>query len=475
MSSAAQSENNKKWLVLATIGLSVFMAMIDSSIVNLTLPTFAREMGVSFAAVQWIVLSYMLTVTTLMLSVGRLADIVGKRPMFVVGLAIFTVASGMCAIEVSLAWLIGWRVVQGVGASVVMALGPAILTEVFPPAERGKALGMIGTTVSAGIVLGPTLGGFILGSLGWGWIFLVNVPLGIIGCIVGARTLPAPVETRGQKFDIAGGVTMFGALLSLLLALTLGQRMGFGAPHILGLFAASVVLGAAFVKIENSVKQPLVQLPLFNNTIFSVNLVSSFLSFIATAGTLILMPFFLQQVLHYGAERTGLLLSVMPIVIGVVAPIAGTLSDKYGVRPITVAGLGVLLLGYLAVSGLTAQSTTLDYILRFLPVGLGLGLFQSPNNSAIMGSVPREHLGIASGLLAVSRTLGQTSGVAIIGALWSARVATHGGTAEGSAAPEAQVSGLHETALVLAGLVAVALLLTLRGTRPRREEIAATT
>jgi len=463
---------SRKWYVMAAVAMSIFLATIDGSIVNVALPTLVRDLNTDFPTVQWVVLAYLLTITTLILSIGRLGDMIGKKPIYTAGFVIFTIGSGLCGLAPTIYWLIGFRVLQAIGAAMTMALGMAIVTEAFPPQERGKALGLAGSIVSIGIVMGPVLGGIIIDALGWNWIFFVNLPIGIIGIFMVSRFVPNFKPTGEQRFDYLGATTLFISLMAFLLALTWGQRVGFGAPNILVLFALWLVFLALFFIIEWKASQPMVDLRLFQNSLFSINLITGFMSFVALAGTIILMPFYLENVLGYAPRSVGLLIAVVPITLGISAPISGILSDRYGTRPIAVIGLASMAAGFYAVSTLSLQTSALGYILRFLPVGIGIGVFQSPNNSAIMGSVPRTRLGIASGLLSITRTLGQTVGIAILGALWASRTIFHaGGLLEGGAttAPSAvQVSALQDTFLLVVFLMAAALGLGIWGLAQER-------
>jgi EmrB/QacA subfamily drug resistance transporter len=464
---------SRKWLVMAAVAMSIFLGTIDSSIVNVALPTLVRELGADFPTVQWVVLGYLLTLATLMLSMGRLGDMIGKKPVYIAGFVIFTLGSVLCGFAPTAAWLIAFRVLQAVGAAMTMSLGMAITTEAFPPAERGKALGISGSIVSIGIVTGPTLGGLIIDALSWHWIFFVNLPIGIVGTIMALRFVPARKPAGGQRFDFAGAGLLLSGLAALLLGLTVGQNMGFTDPRMLGLFAASAVLLATFVVVETRVSQPMIDFRMFGQGLFGVNLVTGFMIFVAMGGTVFLMPFYLENVLGYATRDVGLLLAVVPVALGLVAPLSGSLSDRVGSRPITTAGLAILVIGYVAVSTLTAETSGLGYVLRFLPIGLGLGVFQSPNNSAIMGAAPLNRLGVASSLLSITRVLGQIVGVSVLGALWASRVAFYsdGKLAGGAttATPGAQVAGLHETALAVVGLVTAAFLLSLWGlVRERR-------
>jgi EmrB/QacA subfamily drug resistance transporter len=468
-----QVDYSRKWYVMAAVAMSIFLATIDGSIVNVALPTLVRDLETDFPTVQWVVLAYLLAQATLLLSLGRWGDMIGKKPIFNAGFVVFTIGSVLCGLSPSVYWLIAFRVLQAIGAAMTLALGAAIVTEAFPGHERGKALGMIGTTVSIGVVLGPTLGGLLLKAFSWHWIFFVNLPVGIIGTLMAWRFVPDFKPAGRQRFDYWGALTLFISLLALLLALTLGQQLGFGDNRIVLLFGVWLVFLVVFIAIEWQTTQPMIELRLFKNVLFSVNLVTGFVTFVAIAGVFILIPFYLENVLGYDTQQTGFLLAVIPIGLGVTAPISGALSDRLGTRPITVFGLIVLLVGYYAMIGLTGETSTLSYILRLAPIGIGMGVFQSPNNSSIMGSVPRERLGIASGLLSITRTLGQTVGIATLGAFWAGRVIVHTGAilpGGATTAPlPAQVAGLHDTFVAVTVLVVLGLALSIWGLGQERK------
>jgi EmrB/QacA subfamily drug resistance transporter len=452
---------------MAAVAMSIFLATIDGSIVNVALPTLVRDLNTNFATIQWVVLAYLLTMATLMLSIGRLGDMIGKKPIYNAGFVVFTIGSVLCGLSPSVYWLIAFRVLQAVGAAMTLALGAAIVTEAFPGKERGRALGLIGTIVSLGVIIGPTVGGVMIEALSWHWIFFVNLPIGIIGTIMAWRFVPNFKPLGRQRFDYWGALTLFISLLALLLALTLGQQLGFSNSLILLLFGIWFIFLTLFLVIETRAVQPMIDLRIFRNILFSVNLVTGFMTFVAIAGIFILLPFYLEDVLNYDTQQVGLLLAVVPVGLGIFAPIAGALSDRFGTRPITVLGLFVLLVGYVAVTSLSTETTTWGYILRLFPIGIGMGIFQSPNNSAIMGTVPRERLGVASGLLSITRTLGQTVGIAILGALWASRVMVYTGqflSAGATTAPHpSQVAGLHDTFTVVTILIVLGLALSIWG------------
>jgi EmrB/QacA subfamily drug resistance transporter len=463
---------SRKWLVMIAVGSGMFLSTIDGSIVNLALPTLSRTFDSSFAVVQWVVLAYLLTISTLLLSVGRLGDMIGKKPIYVTGFIVFTIGSMLCGIAPTVYWLIAFRVIQGIGAVMIVALGLAILTEAFPASERGRALGIGGSIVSIGIVVGPVLGGLIIGSFSWRWIFYVNVPVGIAGTLLALRYVPGTRPGGKQRFDYWGAITLFISLFSLLTALTWGQDLGFADRRILLLLANGILFAVLFVVVERRAEQPMIDLRLFRNNQFSVGLATGFISFVAIAGTTLLLPFYLENVLGYEPRQVGILLAIVPLSMGITAPIAGSLSDRFGTRVMTVIGLSILVVGYYLLSTLNADTSAVAYVLRFLPIGVGMGIFMSPNNSAIMGSAPPGQLGIVSGTLAATRTVGQTTGVALLGALWASRALYHSvlepaGGATGASA-EAQAAALQDTFLVTTAMVAVALVLALAAWRRGR-------
>ncbi len=458
-------ESSRKWFVMAAVASGMFLSTIDGSIVNVTLPILERDLHTDFAIVQWVMLAYMLTISTLMLSVGRLADMIGKKPLYLSGFIIFTIGSAFCGLAPNITVLILARIFQAIGAVMMTALGTAIITEAFPPAERGKALGIGSSMVSIGLISGPTLGGLILGFFTWHWIFFVNLPIGIVGSILVWRFVPAHKPAGKESFDFAGSICMFVGLLTFLVGLTFGQMQGFLSPLTLALLITSVISIWVFVSIERRAVHPMIELNIFQNRLFSVNLISGFITFVATGGTILLMPFFLQNVLGYQPDQAGLLLAVFPLGMGIIAPLAGWLSDRLGTRRLTVAGLALLLLGYIAITGFNQQTSAFGYIIGFLPIGLGMGIFQSPNNSAVMGSVARHRLGIASGLLSLTRIVGQTAGMAILGSIWASRAESLSGLYLGgdvtSAPIPIQVGALQQTLWTPVIIVLGALILSI--------------
>lgn len=471
----SEIDYSQKWLVLAAVAASTILATIDASIVNVAFPTLVDELGTSFNIIQWVALGYMLTIATLTMGMSRLGDVVGKKKLFVTGIVVFTVASAACGLVPNVSWLIGFRVLQAVGAVLILALGAAILVEAFPPSERGKSLGWIGSTVSIGIITGPVLGGLLISSFSWRAIFFINIPVGIVSSYMALRFVPKTAPPRGQRFDIAGAVLMSTALFSLSLALTLGQDAGFGSPSILIAFAVSLLSAVAFVLVELKVESPMIQLRLFRSPVLTVSVVSGFLTYSCLAATFFLLPFYLEGVLEFEVGQVGLLLGAAPLMVGLVSPISGTLSDRLGIRRLTLFGLVLIAVSYIGFVTFDVDTTALHYLLIAVPLGVGVGVFNSPNNSAIMGSVPPEYMGIGGGLLTITRLLGQITGVAVLGSIWATSVAAAAGGSlppEGAsgADPIAQVAGLHTTFIVAGVIMAASVLVGAWGMNQERRD-----
>lgn len=463
--------SRQKWLVLAAVTVGLFLGAVDGSIVNIALPTLVHEFNTDFPTIQWVVLSFLLGLTTLMLSVGRLADMLGKKHIFAWGLALFTAASVLCGLAPTVWALIAFRLLQAIGAAMIMALGVAIVTEVWPPAERGRAIGTTGGVIALGIVVGPTLGGLLISTLGWRAIFFVNLPFGLLALFLTLRFVPDLRPRRtAETFDWLGAFVLGAGLLALSLALTVGQNLGFTDGRILALFAIAGVAWTGFVVIEQRVRAPMIDLALFQNPQFSVNLLIGFLSFVAIAGVVFLIPFYLQLVIGLPVAQIGILMAIVPSVMAAVGPLSGALSDKIGTRPVSLLGLVSILVGYLAAATLGVDATPVDYVVRMMPVGIGMGTFQSPNNSAIMGSAPRERLGVASGMLSMTRTLGQTTGIALLGAFFASRIHHYAGRTldVAQAPPEVLVRALSDQFHLVAGLIAIGLLVALVAWRRER-------
>lgn len=453
---------SRKWFVMAAVGMSTFLETIESSSINLALPTLVRTFNVDFAVVQWVVLASVLTQAALMLVMGRLGDTLGKKRIFVAGFVVAGIGAVGSGLSPNIGWLLFFRVVQAIGLAMAMALTLGIATEAFPPNERGKALGAVGAIVSVGIIIGPLLGGYLLDYLSWRWLFFVNVPIALLGIPIALAYLPDSRPSGRQPFDYAGSALFFVALFALLLATTYGQRDGYGQPLVLGLLAAAGVLGVAFLLVERRHSHPVVDLKLFRIRAFTVNVVLRYISFIVYVGIALLLPFYMENVLGYEPRQVGVVLTALPIVFGLTAPFAGTLADRFGTRPLALAGLLFFLIGCIAISTVNEGTTPLGLILRMIPLGAGMGVFQSPNNSVIMGVAPADRLGMASSLLSVVRTIGRSTGIAVIGAFWVSRVLVYAGAGyvDATSAPAAaQVIGTQQAFWLAGAFIVLALAL----------------
>ncbi len=470
-------QTRRKWLALAAVGSGVLVSTIDGSIVNIALNTLVRAFESNLNVVEWVVLGYLLTLACTLLMMGRLGDMYGKRRIYLIGFGLFTIASLLCAIAPSIEALIGFRIAQGIGAAMIQAVGPALLVTAFPPRERGLALGAIGSFVAAGILIGPALGGVLLRSIGWKAIFLVNLPVGLAGWWLTTRAIaPDSAAPSGQRFDLVGAALMAMALFCLLFGLTEGPLWDWNEARVIGLFGAAVMLGGLFVIWEWRARQPMLDLRILRRLTFSLNLLAALVLFLGISFNLLLTPLFFQLVYQFDLQRTGFMLMALPVALSLSSPISGRLSDRFGPRMLTIAGLSIAALALLGLSG-SAPTTPPWQMLAFLVLlGIGVGMFQSPNNSTVLGNAPPEALGVASGLLAIARTVGQTGGIALAGAIWTSQVfALNGGPiAPITAAAPPILAGGYESAMRFAALlVAAAMIPSLAGGQALQRQRAA--
>ncbi len=455
-----------KWKAMFVVWIGIFMATLDGSIVNVALPTLTEYFNTDITTIEWVVMAYLLTITSLLLSLGRISDIVGRKTIFAGGLAIFTIGSGLCALSASENQLILYRVIQGIGAAMLMATGIAIITHAFPQRERGKAMGLIGTVVAMGSMTGPVTGGFLIENVGWQSIFYINIPVGIFGTAMAFTVLRKDEITKGQTFDVPGALTLFISLTSLLLALSQGQEIGWRSRYITLLFIISILFFILFIVVENKARQPMMELRHFRNRPFAAANISAFISFLAMFTVILLMPFFLEKELGYSPQKVGIVFMSVPLVMSVVAPMSGWLSDRTNSYILSSIGLGIASVSILSLGFLSSESGFIDVVLRLALLGLGMGLFQAPNNSIIMGSLPKEQLGIAAGTLGTMRNMGMVIGVAVSGAVFSNRYVYYGGI-ENSFLP-----AFHDTYVVSAVVCGIAVLTSLvRSGRRSKPEI----
>jgi MFS family permease len=450
--------------VLTTLGLATLLSSLGTSIANVALPTLARAFQAPFEAVQWIVLAYLLAITTLIVGVGRLGDLVGRRRLLCGGLALFTAASLACGAAPSLAILIAARAAQGLGAAVMMALTLAFVGEAVPKERTGAAMGLLGTTSAIGTALGPSLGGLLVAGLGWRSIFLVIAPLGLVGLVLAHRDLPADrrdAAARPRGFDVPGTLLLGLALAAYALAMTIG-RGRFG-PTNAALLVAALVGGALFVAVENRAASPLVRLGLLREPGLAAGLAMSALVATVAIATLIVGPFHLSRGLGLGAAQVGLVVSIGPLVAALTGAPAGRMVDRFGATRITGLGLAGMAVGAFAVAVLPTRFGVAGYAAPMVLLTAGYALFQTANNTFVMGDVPADRRGVVSGLLNLSRNLGLVTGASVMGAVFA--LASGAGDVA-TAAPHAVIAGTRVTFAVAGLLVAGALVLALP--RPAR-------
>ncbi|CAI6032629.1 MFS transporter [Cohnella rhizoplanae] len=402
-----------RWLILVIINLFTFMATLDGSIVNIALPSISRELRLPVAQTEWIVTAYLMTICAAILLFGKLGDIVGKIKVFRIGMVIFTFGSLLCGLSDSLSALIFSRLVQALGASMTMANNQGIVTDVFPASERGRALGLSGTFVSLGIIAGPSLGGLILSGLGWEYIFWVNIPVGLAALAIGWRILPSDLTKLRVKIDAAGSAAFSAFILLLFAGLLLGQQYGYAEWPIVASLVGALLLFVWFIRYERRIEAPLLQLSLFRHPMFSLSIICGFLVFVSNSCFNIIAPFYVQDILGLSPSQAGLLMMLFPMIMVVVAPLSGALSDRIGSELLTFAGLLVLVVAQLGLARLHQDSPVALAGAWMALLGLGSGLFQSPNNSLIMSKVPKTQLGTAGSINGLIRNVGMVVGITL--------------------------------------------------------------
>ncbi|MGC6176386.1 MFS transporter [Lacrimispora sp. 38-1] len=402
-----------KWLVLIIVVLSTFMSTLDSSIVNVALPRMADSLGVTTASIQFVATSYLIVISGTVLIFGKLGDMFGKTSMFTLGVIVFTIGSLLCGLSHSFWILIMARAVQAIGAAGTMANNQGIITEVFPVNERGKALGLLGTAVALGSLVGPGLGGMIVGVLSWEYIFTINVPIGIIAAAGAFCLLPKTKAKAKGKMDLIGAVLFIVTIVSLFGALSEGLNLGFGNPLILTGFLVAAACFAAFLFVEKNRKDPMIQLDIFKNGLFSLSIFCGFISFVALFCNNIILPFYLQDVMEFSPQKAGLIMMAYPLILMVAAPVSGHFSDKTGSEILTFVGLVFTSIGLFFMSFLNENSAVITMVCFIGIMSVGNGLFQSPNNSLIMSTVPRDKLGVAGSINALVRNMGMVCGIAL--------------------------------------------------------------
>ena len=450
-------------LVLAALSLSILLSSLGTSIANVALPTLATAFAASFQQVQWIVLSYLLAVTTLIVSVGRLGDVIGRRRLLLGGIVLFTVASALCGGAATLPALIAARAAQGLGAAIMMALTMASVGESVPKEKSGSAMGLLGTMSAIGTALGPSLGSVLLAAAGWRAIFFVSLPLGVVAFVLAWRALPSdrPVAKGDRpRFDGVGTLLLALALAAYALAMTMGRGR-------FGLFNAALLLAALsgtalFALAESRAASPLIRPAMFRDARLSAGFATSTLVTTVVMATLVVGPFYLSGALALDAARVGLVMTCGPIVAALAGVPAGRGVDRFGIHRMTIAGLLAMAAGSSLLAMMPARLGIPGYVVPLVVLTAGYALFQAANNTAVMTGAAPGQRGVVSGMLNLSRNLGLITGASVMGAVFALGAAT---TDIAAAAPAAVSAGMRTTFAAAAALVLTALAIASRGRR----------
>lgn len=448
-SKAGQSRagrSSRKWFILSAVGCGTFMATLDASIVNVALPSITENLQTGLSHSRWVVISYLFAITGTLLFFGKMSDLLNRKVFFMLGFITFSLGSLLCALAVSIQELVAFRAFQGLGAAMLMSNGPAIITAAFPSNERGGALGILSMAVSVGLALGPTLGGLLVGFFSWQSIFLVNIPIGLLGSILVFKFVPsghgmpasdpdlkqreaslplmAKIQiylTRIRDFDWVGMFIWTIVQFGFVFAIDRENILGFAGPAQRILSFGSIGLFVLFLIWEESCKEPILNLSLFRSRLFLTSNFSTFFSSVAISSITLLMPFYFQNIRHLAPHEVGLLMTAIPATTFCFAPFSGKLSDVFGEKGsqrLSVIGIALMcfVLAMLGLSwnglGLLAKDVKILVVYLVL-MGAGMGIFQSPNSNSIMGSVSHQHLGVASALLATIRNFGLVVGTAM--------------------------------------------------------------
>jgi EmrB/QacA subfamily drug resistance transporter len=460
---------NKKWWTLAAVAFGLFMIMLDNTVVNVALPSIEKDLHMSVASLEWIVTAYALTFAALLITGGKLADLYGRRLIFMAGLAVFTLSSLACGLAPNAGFLIGARAVQGVGAALMNPATLSIITATFPPKQRGQAIGIWAGVSALALAIGPLAGGLIVDNINWNWIFFVNVPVGALALVVSRLVIAESRDSsHEQSVDLPGLATSGAGLFALCYALIEGNRHGWSSAEILGLFVAAAVLLAAFVAVEHRRRLPMLDLSLFRIGAFAGANVVAMLVTLAMFGVFFFVSLYVQNILGYSPTRAGAIFLPMTILIILIAPVAGRLSDRIGSRWLMGSGMAILGVSLLLYQRIGVHSDFWTLLPAMLLGGIGMAMTMSPMTSAAMGAVPVDKAGVGSGVINSFRQVGGSLGIALMGAILASYITA---PVRSPAYPQQFVDGLHAALLVSAAIAfaaAVVALVTVR-TRPAVE------
>jgi EmrB/QacA subfamily drug resistance transporter len=412
------SSSNRKWWILGIISVSLFMILLDVTIVNIALPAIMNDFKINLASVEWIMNVYVLVFAALLLTLGKLGDLFGRKRLFMIGLAIFTLASLGCSLSPNLAVLLVSRGIQAIGAAAMMPATLSIVNVEFEKSQRGLALGIWGAVAGGANAMGPIIGGSLVDAFSWPWIFVINVPVGILALFATWKVVGESVDTRADRhIDIPGVSIISLALFCLTFALVEGQTYGWTSATILGLFAGALIGLVFFIFIELRTASPLAQLRLFRNRSFtSGNIVGMVINF-GMIGLIFLLVLYLQLVLKINAFTTGLWLLPFPLAVIIVAPLAGRLTDKIGGRWILFIGSLLTALGFYLMIDIDRIAVWTDLLLPLGICGAGIGMVMAPVTTVIMASTPTQQSGMGAGILSTIRQIGAVMGLSVLGAV----------------------------------------------------------
>ncbi len=438
-------KKQNKWLALTALALLPFMATVDGSATAIALPVIAQSLSINTEAAQLVQIVYLTVIAVTTMLFGRLGDIKGKGVLFLIGITLFTVGTFLAAVSQTFGMLIAARVIEAVGAAAAMANNQGIVTEIFPPAWRGRALGIVGMSVALGAVAGPLLGGFLVSAYDWHAIYMLNIPIGVVILLLGLKVLPRG-EKRPSPVDGAGAALIALPVFLFFFVLLGGQRTGYNEPYVLILLAAAVALFLLFLFVEKRAAAPLLSLSMFKNPLLSISLICMGVQFFSVSSMGAIQPYFMEDVLQLDAGTTGLVMAGMSITMAVASPLSGWISDKRGPRLITLVG-AALVAG--ALFSLTAQGTDTAVPMLILPMillGMGSGFFNSPNNSLIMSTATKENAGVTGSMAAFTRSFSNTAGTSVFTVLFYTLMSNSLGykvTDFSSDQPQAFVAAMH--------------------------------
>ena len=466
MIKSARNHPSYKWWAFTAVEIGNISSSLTHSSAIVALPSVALHFQTDIPTVQWIILAEVLATSALLLPMGRLSDIIGRKQVYMGGLAAFAIGGALAGSAASMTTMIIAMMIQGCGAAMIQGIGMALVASLFPASERGKGLGAHMSAIGAGAVVGPALGGLLITVFNWRAVFFIPVPMSIIAAAVSVAILHGDVfnrDTQRPQFDWLGAVICAGALVALLLALTLGYQDGWTSPFMVGATSGFVILLAAFIWWQLRTAAPLLDLKLFRRAVFALGVSAGFLTFVSGTAVRFMLPFYLQAVAGFTPAQVGLFMVPTALCIIVLGPLSGRLSDRYGFRKFTVGGLALSTFGMVLLTMVT-ENTPIAFLLAAVIIQTaGMGIFFSPNNSSILSAAEKTRYGIVSALVGLTRNSGNLVGIAATTAIVTLTMASYGYPASLAAAaegPQAFVSGMRLAFLILSGFLLTAMLMS---------------